>query len=445
MSKEQYRIRRHQLLEQIDGLCLIFANVPSVRNSDVEYIFRQDSDFFYLTGFDEPNAALLLDSKAPEGERVTLFLRERDPEMEIWDGIRLGVERAPALLEVDVAQPIDALESVLVSLLPSRPSLYYSIGIPQRQAHDELVVGAITKVNRRRKSNESVNRIVSLAPIIGEMRMLKSPEEVQTMKAAAALTSLGHRKAMAVATPKIKEYQLQHAMEYEWLSRGAQRNAYPSIVGSGPNACILHYRAGSRVCQDGELVLIDAGCELDGYASDVTRTFPINGKFSKAQREIYEVVLNAQLDALEKCRVGYTYEDVHNEAVRSLVEGLIGVGLLNGTVEDLIASKAYRKFYMHGTGHWIGMDVHDVGPTQVEGAPRPFAPGMALTVEPGIYISPDAEDVPAAYRGIGIRIEDDVCITEDAPLILTADIPKQVEAIEALVGSEKSQVEPILE
>ena len=436
VSNDQYQSRRQALLEQIDGLCLVFANTTSVRNSDVEYIFRQDSDFFYLTGFEEPSAALLLDSMAPEGEKVTLFLRERDPEMEIWDGFRLGVERAPSALNVDKAAPIDELESELVARLPSRPNLYYTIGFPQRGTQDELVVGAITKVNRRRKSNASVSSMVSLAPIIGEMRMLKSVSEIAIMQAAADLTTLGHRKAMSIASPGLREYQLQHAMEYEWLSRGSQRNAYPSIVGSGPNACILHYRAGSRICEEGELVLIDAGCELDGYASDVTRTWPISGTFTESQRAIYEVVLKAQIGAIEKCRVGYSYEDVHNEAVRLLVEGLIKLALLDGTVESCIEDKTYRRFYMHGTGHWIGMDVHDVGPTEVKGSPRLFQSGMALTVEPGIYIAPDDESVSEQYRGIGIRIEDDVVITDGDPLILTADIPKTIEDIEALLGSE---------
>lgn len=436
MSQEQYLQRRAQLLSQIDGICLIFANTSSVRNSDVEYIFRQDSDFFYLTGFQEPSAALMLDSKAPEGEQVTLFLRERDPEMEIWDGFRLGVERAPEVLGVDRSAPIDTLEQALVDALPSRPNLYYSIGIPQRHQQDDLIVGAITKVNRRRKSNESVSSIVSLSPIIGEMRMIKSDAEISTMQAAADLTAQGHCKAMAMARPGLREYELQHAMEFQWLSRGAQRNAYPSIVGSGPNACILHYRAGDRVCLDGELVLIDAGCELDGYASDVTRTWPVNGKFSEAQRAVYEVVLSAQMAALDKCRIGFNYDDVHNEAVRLLVVGLVSIGLLKGSIDELIESKAYRKYYMHGTGHWIGMDVHDVGPTQVEGMSRPFRPGMALTVEPGIYISPNDTTVPEAFRGIGIRIEDDVCITDGEPLILTQDIPKTVDDIESMLGSD---------
>lgn len=438
MGTEQYQLRRQKLLESIDGICLIFANTEKVRNSDVDYIFRQDSDFLYLTGFEEPHSALLLDSQAPEGEQVTIFVRERDPEMEIWDGFRLGVDAAPTELSVDKALPIDSLSQTLTSLLLSRAHLYFALAMPQRGEQDRLVLDSLMTANKRKRNDRAVSKISNLSQILHEMRMYKTAEEIERMSQAATLTDLGHRRAMAMTTPGVKEYELQTAMEYEWLSRGSERNAYPSIVGSGPNACILHYRAGRRVCQSGELILIDAGCEFDGYASDVTRTFPVSGTFTPAQASVYEVVLAAQISAIDKCRVGNTVADIHNEAVRVLVQGLLTLKLLTGSVEENIESKAYRRFYMHGTGHWIGMDVHDVGPNERDGESRALEPGMVCTVEPGIYIAPDDDTVPELYRGIGIRIEDDIHITDGAPHNLTGMIPKSIEEIETLVGSSVS-------
>ena len=435
ITKEIYQDRRQKLLASIDGVCLIFANTEKVRNNDVDYVFRQDSDFLYLTGFEEPHAAILLDSQASEGEQVTLFLREKDPEKEIWDGFRLGLDAAPEALGVDVARPIDALSESLKALLLNRARLYFALGLPQRAEQDQLVLEALRVANMRKRNDRAISQITNLAEILHEMRMFKSQEEIEIMMKAAALTDLGHRRAMALASPGVREYELQTAMEYEWLSRGSQRNAYPSIVGSGPNACNLHYRAGRRVCENGDLILIDAGCELDGYASDVTRTFPVNGKFTEPQAEIYQVVLDAQIRAVEKCRAGNTVADIHDEAVQVLVEGLVELGLLEGSVEENITAKSYRRFYMHGTGHWIGMDVHDVGPNEVAGQSRTLRPGMVCTVEPGIYISPSDESVPARYRGIGIRIEDDIHITDDAPHNLTAMIPKTIEEVEDIVGS----------
>ncbi len=435
MNTEQYQLRRRKLIDSIDGICLIFSNTEKVRNSDVDYIFRQDSDFLYLTGFEEPHAALLLDSEAPEGEQVTVFLRKRDPEMEIWDGFRLGIDAAPDVLGIDKAEPIDTLAEALPPLLLKRAHLYFALGLPQRGEQDRLVLDALTTANKRKRNDRAVSKISNLATILHEMRMYKSAEEIELMSQAAALTDLGHRRAMAMAVPGVREYELQTAMEYEWLSRGSQRNAYPSIVGSGPNACILHYRAGSRVCEPGDLILIDAGCEFDGYASDVTRTFPVSGTFTSAQASVYEVVLESQISAIDKCRAGNTVADIHDEAVRVLVEGLLKLKLLTGSLEENIEAKHYRRFYMHGTGHWIGMDVHDVGPNERNGHSRTLEPGMVCTVEPGIYIAPDDETVPEAFRGIGIRIEDDIHITDGAPHNLTGMIPKSIDEIETLVGS----------
>ena len=324
ITKEIYQHRRQKLLASIDGVCLIFANTEKVRNNDVDYVFRQDSDFLYLTGFEEPHAAILLDRQASGESQVTLFLREKDPEREIWDGFRLGIDAAPETLGVDAAKPIDELSETLKGLLLNRTRLYFAMGLPQRGEQDQLVLEALRVANMRKRNDRAISQITNLAEILHEMRMFKSAEEIEIVSKA-ALTDLGHRRAMALAFPGVREYELQTTMEYEWLSRGSQRNAYPSIVGNGPNACILHYRAGSRVCEAGDLVLIDAGCELDGYASDVTRTFPVNGKFTEPQAEIYQIVLDAQVKAVEKCRPGNTVSTFTMKRFESWWRGSLGL------------------------------------------------------------------------------------------------------------------------
>ena len=432
-----YAERRRKLLDEInDGVAIFCASPESIRNDDVHHDYRQDSDLYYLTGFEEPECVLILVAQPGAVHRSILFLRERDPQREIWDGYRLGVDDAPSTLGIDEARSITGLDEQLTNILVGARHIYYDLGRQDREANDALVVSALTKAKRsKRRDNVVPETIRDAAPYLHEMRLVKADAEIEIMREAAALTSLGHQRAMAVTRPGLREYQVEAAMEYEWRVRGAARNAYPSIVGSGPNACVLHYRAGERVMGDHELVLVDAGCEKGYYASDVTRTWPVSGKFTPEQRELYDIVLEAELACIDHCKVGETLDGIHHVALRTLIKGLLKLGFLSGTVEEIIADESYRRYYMHRTSHWIGMDVHDVGDYQVDGQPRQLKAGMVLTVEPGLYIPVDDDSVPEAYRGIGIRIEDDVVVGVEGPEVLTASIPKQPDEIEALVGT----------
>ncbi|MEE2756563.1 MAG: aminopeptidase P N-terminal domain-containing protein [Myxococcota bacterium] len=433
-----YAERRQKLIKKIAGGIAIFcAPKESIRNDDVHHDFRQDSDLYYLSGFEEPDCVLVLDARGHEQPKSIMFLRSRNVEREIWDGVRLGVEAAPKTLGVDVAYPIESLQQKLHELMMGADHVYYDLARNDREQNDQMVIDAVTRAKRsRRRDNDVPTGMSDVSPMLHEMRLIKDASELETMRRAAALTSLGHKKAMAVTVPGAREYQIEAAMEFEWRVRGSARNAYPSIVGSGPNACVLHYRAGTRELEANELVLVDAGCEKEYYASDVTRTWPVSGRFTDEQRDIYELVLKAEKACIAACVVGGNIDAVHDIAVRTLVEGLIALNLLEGPVQEAIANESYRRFYMHRTSHWIGMDVHDVGEYQRDGSPRSFEPGMVLTVEPGIYISPADLDVPEGYRGIGIRIEDDIVITAGDPENLTAAIPKEIDEIEALVGSQ---------
>lgn len=426
---------RQTLMNQLKGAAAVFFAAPeTVRNSTVHHAYRQDSDFFHLTGFDEPEAVLVLAPYREAGKQVTVFLRERDAEREIWDGLRLGTERAPKALEIDAALDINQLSAELPKLLVGADRLYFSLG--KRAADDQAILKAIAAAKRaRRTGKESPTDILDPAELLHETRLIKTDEGLAAMRTAGKLTAAGHAHGMAVTRPGIFEYQIQAAMEYSWRVRGARREAYPSIVGSGPNACILHYRENNRQVQAGDLVLVDAGCEFNYFASDVTRTWPVSGRFSPEQKAIYEIVLDAQRIAIEHCKPGVPFEGVHQQAVRRLTAGLIDLKLLEGSVDECMENEAYKRFYMHRTGHWIGRDVHDVGRYYHRGTSRALEPGMVTTVEPGIYISPDDAQVPEAFRGIGVRIEDDVLITADGPEVLTSDAPKSVADVEAMVGS----------
>ena len=432
-----FSTRRSALIDRMDGgVAIFFSSRESIRNNDVHHDFRQDSDLYYLSGFEETDAVLVISAQREIGQQVILFLRAKDPEREVWDGIRLGVEQAPSVLGVDQAFCIDELEERLPQLLQGARHLYYTLGVEGRADDDVTVLESLARVRRTsRKGKVSPTDVIDTGHVLHEMRLKKTDDEIASMRQAAELTADGHIHAMAITRPGLKEYQVGVSMEYQWLVRGAGRNAYPSIVGSGPNACILHYRAGERVLGEGELLLVDAGCEVDYYASDVTRTWPVSGQFTAEQRAVYEVVLKSQKASIDVCRAGEPMESIHQTATRVLVEGLIELGLLQGEVDEVIENESYKRFYMHNTSHWIGMDVHDVGAYYHDGRSRPLEPRMVLTVEPGIYIAPNDETVPENYRGIGIRIEDDILITEGDPEILTAAIPKEVEDIEALVGS----------
>jgi len=437
-----YAERRQRLTERMrDAVAVFFAAPETVRNNDVHHDYRQDSDLYFLTGFEEPESVLVIAPHRDAGDRVVLFLRISDPEREIWDGHRLGVDAAPAALGVDKAYPIDELEERLPGYLHGATRLYHGLGQDGRDADDQAVLRGLKAARRMRKKGvDTPGDLLDPEPLLHELRLIKDAASLDAMRKAAALTGYGHRRAMAATRPGLREYQLQAAMEYEWIVRGSPRNAYTSIVGGGPNACVLHYRAGDRVLEDGELVLIDAGCEVDYHAADVTRTWPVNGTFSDPQRALYALVLDAQKRAIDHCRPGRTFDSVHDLTVKVLVEGLVKLGLLEGEVDALIEQETFKRFYMHRTSHWLGMDVHDVGSYYLRGTSRSLEPGMVLTVEPGLYVAPDDETVGPEWRGIGIRIEDDVRVTDGAPEILTAEIPKEIADIEALVGRAPLQV-----
>lgn len=431
-----WKSNREALMGRLrDTVAVVFAAPETIRNNDVHHDYRQDSDFYYLSGCEEPDSVLVLAPHREPGDQTAIFLRTKDPEREVWDGERIGVDAAPARLGVDKAFPIGRLAELLPEWIKGVRKVHYAFGRwPVQDAVMTDAVNASARIHRRH-GHETPSEIVAPEDLLWEQRLIKTPPSIESMRKAAKLAALGHRRAMAVARPGQHEYQLQAAMEYEWAVRGSRRTAYSSIVGGGPNACVLHYRDNNRPIADGELVLIDAGCEVEYFASDITRTWPISGRFTPPQRQIYELVLAAQYASIALCRPGRPFQTVHDETVKVLTAGLVELGLLQGPVEARLADETYKRFYMHRTSHWLGMDVHDVGRYRLGGTSRALEPGMVLTVEPGLYISPNDETVPARYRGIGIRIEDDVLVTSGEPDVLSADAPKEVEALEALIGS----------
>jgi Xaa-Pro aminopeptidase len=438
-----YAARRARLAAQMQpGAVAVLPTAPEVmRNSDSDYPYRHDSYFYYLSGFSEPESVLVL--VAPSGDapaRSILFCREKNLEREIWDGYRYGPDAAREAFGVDEACPIAELDARMGKLLADVPALYYAVGA--NAALDAQVQGWIKAVRAQSRSGASAPASLhDLLPLLDEMRLLKDDEEQAIMLRAGLISGQAHARAMRAARPGMFEYELEAELLYEFRRQGAQAPAYTSIVASGPNACVLHYNANNRRTDDGDLVLIDAGCELDGYAADITRTFPVNGRFTQAQRTLYELVLAAQEAAFAAIAPGRPYSAIHEAALRVLMAGMLDLGLVDknkyASVDDAIADKAHVPFYMHGTGHWLGMDVHDVGAYRDLAAPgkpsRPLQPGMALTVEPGIYVRP-AEGVPEQFWHIGIRIEDDVVVTDEGYRILTGSAPKTVAEIEALVG-----------
>lgn len=426
----EFAARRTQLLEAIGDGVAMFPSAPlAVRNHDVEHPYRQDSDFFYLTGLDEPESVLVLTNQHAE-HRVVLFVRPKKREREIWDGPRAGVEGAVEAFGADVAFPIDELPKRLPDYLGNVERLHYRLA--QNDKADAQLFDCLNLLRRGgRRGVMAPEAIIDSSVHLHEMRLRKSKAELTTMRRSAGITREAHLRAMQIAGPGMHEYEIDAELLHIFRKHGSERPAYESIVGSGPNATILHYRAGDRVMNDGELLLIDAGCELGYYASDVTRTFPVNGKFSGEQRAVYEVVLHAQKACIEEVKPGATLEALHDGAVRSITEGLIDIGLLEGDLDALIEDKKYEPFYMHRTSHWLGMDVHDVGHYYVDGKHRPLEPGFVLTVEPGVYIATDAEGVDERWRGIGVRIEDDVLVTKKGHEVLTAGIPKEIDEVEA--------------
>jgi Xaa-Pro aminopeptidase len=439
-----YAARRARLAAQMQpGAVAVLPTAPeALRNADTEYPYRHDSHFYYLTGYTEPESVLVLvAARAGAAARAILFCREKHPEREIWDGYRYGPEAARAAFGFDEAYPIGELDARMPDLLADAPALQYALAA--NAALDARVQGWMKAVREKSRSGITAPATFhDLLPLVDEMRLIKDADEQAIMLRAGQISGRAHARAMRAARPGVFEYELEAELLYEFRKNGAQFPAYTPIVASGANACVLHYIANNRQTRDGDLVLIDAGCELDGYASDITRTFPVNGRFSGPQRALYELVLAAQDAAFAAIAPGRPYSAMHEAAVRVLTQGMLDLGLLDknkyGSVEDAIAAKAQVPFYMHGTGHWLGMDVHDVGAyrdlAQPEKPSRPLVPGMTLTVEPGIYVRP-GEGVPEQFWNIGIRIEDDVVVTDNGYRLLTHAAPKSVAEIESLVGT----------
>ncbi|WP_409074812.1 Xaa-Pro aminopeptidase [Pantoea sp. C3] len=435
ISLETFQQRRQALLAKMapGSAALIFAAPEVTRSNDTEYPFRQNSDFWYFTGFNEPQALLVLIKSNETHNHSVLFNRVRDLTAEVWFGRRLGQDAAPAKLAVDRALPWDDIGDQLHLLLNGLDVVYHAQG--EYAESDTLVFNALEKLRRGFRQNLSAPATVTdWRPWVHEMRLFKSPDEIEILRRAGKISALAHTRAMEKCRPGMFEYQLEGEILHEFSRHGARFPSYNTIVGSGENGCILHYTENESELRDGDLVLIDAGCEFHGYAGDITRTFPINGKFSQPQREIYDIVLASLYTALSLFRPGISIREVNDEVVRIMITGLVELGVLQGDVDALIAEDAHRQFYMHGLSHWMGLDVHDVGHYGTPSRDRILEPGMVLTIEPGLYIAPDA-DVPAEYRGIGIRIEDDIVITETGNENLTDSIVKDPEAIEALMAA----------
>ena len=439
LTQADFQERRDRLAEEMGphSIAIIATSPVAMRNRDADYKFRADSSFFYLTGFAEPEAVAVIETfeSIDEGYTYSLFCRERNREMEIWNGYRAGVDGAVDDYEADEAYAIDLLDEEIIEKLLDKQKLFYRIG--QQADFDARVAKWIAEANgESRRGTSAPAHVIQLDRILDEMRLHKSAQEIALMQIASNISSEAHTRAMQTVKPGMMEYALEAELNYIFGKNGCVP-AYNSIVGGGANGCILHYVENDKELKDGDLVLIDAAAEYQLYASDITRTFPINGKFSPEQKALYQVVLKAQLAAIDAVRVGNSYKQPHHIAVRIMVEGLVELGLMKGDIEEIIRTESFRQFYMHGTGHWLGMDVHDVGSYKIDGVWRAYEEGMVVTVEPGLYIAPDDETVDAKWRGIGIRIEDDVVATENGPLVLTAAVVKSVEDIETLMAKAK--------
>ena len=471
---DQFADRRRRLAEEIgdDAIAIVPAAVEVTRSNDTDFDFHQDPNFLYLTGFPEPEAVAVITPGHSEGD-YTLFVRPRDPEMEAWNGYRVGTEGAKERFGADNTYEIGELDEVLTRFMIGREVLWYQSGNPH---HDDRVSGIIARArsHRERYGAAVPSAVRDISVLLSEMRLIKTEEEVESLRRACALSARGHAEAMRFAAPGLYEYQVQAALEYFWRQAGARHNGYPSIVASGANACVLHYVENDRQIEDGDLVLVDAAAEVDGYSSDITRTFPANGSFTGPQRAVYEVVYRALQKGLDMSAPGSSLRAIHDAATRVLTEGMVDLGLIPRTVEESLAMHHYQQFFFHGTGHWLGLDVHDLGSYRVEGTPRKLEPGMAFTVEPGLYISPEKGEitltlleydqdewnqrrilegraaamakeaearekaekithtVPAELLGIGVRIEDDVVITDDGHDNLTTMVPAPIDEVEAL-------------
>jgi len=434
IESKEYARRRRQLMRMAgaDAIVIVAAAPERVRNNDAHYPYRQDSDFHYLTGFPEPEAVLALVPGRSPSETI-LFCRERDAERERWDGPRAGTEGAVADYGLDDAFPIDDIDDILPGLIEGRSRVYYHFG--RDSEFDLKLIGWVNRVRAMtRQGARPPHEFVALSHLLHDLRLYKSRAELRVMRKSAQIAAAAHVRAMRATRPGMNEHEVEAELLHAFRRNGAVPS-YEPIVGGGANACVLHYRANNAELRDGDLLLVDAGAEYQCYASDITRTWPVNGRWSAEQRALYEIVLAAQRDAIDEVRPGRSFDAYHQAAVRTITRGLCRLGLLSGSVEKNLREHAYRRFYMHKTGHWLGLDVHDVGDYRVDGEFRELEPGMVVTVEPGLYIAPDTRGVPARFRGIGIRIEDDVVVTDGEPEVLSAGVPKDPDEIEALMAA----------
>ncbi len=416
------------------GAALFPAAPTAIRNNDVEHEYRQDTDFYYLTGFEEPNAVAVLVPDHPE-HRFTLFVQPKDREREVWTGWRAGEEGAKRDYGADAAFTIDKLDEQLPKLVGRADRLYYCFG--SDPAFDERLVGWMRHFQRERQRNGTgPTSVIDPAELLHEMRLIKTSDDLEMLRRAVDISCEGHMAALRSLRPGMHEYEIEAVLRYVFRKNGSPRHGYAPIVAAGANATVLHYTTNNQRIKDGDLLLIDAGAEFGYFTGDVTRTFPARGIFTEAQSDVYQIVLDAQIEAINAVRPGATFIEPHDRAVRALVAGLLKLGLLEGEADKIIEEGTYKKFYMHRTSHWLGMDVHDAGPYKVADEWRKLEPGMVLTVEPGLYIAEDLEDIPPRYRGIGVRIEDDVLVTEDGNEVLSARVPKTIEEIEGMmIGS----------
>ena len=434
MTKDEFAKRRRHLMRMMgkDAIAILPAAPVRLRNGDVDYFYRPDSDFYYLTGFAEPEAVAVLLPGRPQGEYV-LFVRERDPAREVWDGARAGPEGVVKTHDADDAFPFQDIDEILPGLMERCSRVFYTMGT--HPEFDQRVIGWVNRLRGQAKQGlHTPQEFVALDHPLHELRLFKSRDELSAMRRSARIACGAHRRALAKTAPGRMEYEVMAEILHEFHRNRADISYHP-IVGSGPNSCVLHYRDNDRQMKDGELLLIDAGCEYQYYASDVTRTLPVGGRYKARQRDVYEVVLEAQKAAIAKVRAGCHWNDPHEAAVRAITRGLVRIGLLKGSVAKLIKEGAYRKFFMHRTGHWLGMDVHDVGEYKVGEQWRLLEPGMVTTVEPGIYIAPGSKDARREWWGIGVRIEDDVVVTRGDPEVLTAAMPSDPDEIERLMAA----------
>jgi len=437
IERKEYARRRSQLMRIMggDAICIVPAAPERLRSNDSHYPYRQDSDFHYLSGFPEPEAVIALIPGRAHGEAI-LFCRERDPEREAWDGPRAGPEGAVKDYGFDDAFPIGDIDDILPGMIEGRSRVYYHFG---RDTDFDIKLMAWVNSVRAQVKRGAVapHEFVALGHILHDLRLYKTRNELRLMRKAAKIAAGAHIRAMETVRPGMNEHEIEADLLHEFHRHGAEAS-YEPIVGGGKNGCVLHYRANNAVLNDGDLLLVDAGAEYECYASDITRTFPVNGRFSTEQRALYAIVLKAQKAAIDEARPGRPFSAYHDAAVKAITSGLIKLGLLKGSLEKNIREHTYRPFYMHKTGHWLGLDVHDVGDYRIDGEFRELEPGMVVTVEPGIYISPDMKSVPAKWRGIGIRIEDDVVVTRGEPEVITESVPSDPDEIEALMADARA-------